>query len=287
VAVYDKLRSDDPKVQEARQRAGRIVNAMNNLAALVQEAWDNNDHTTLGYETWQSYTIGEFGHGDTAIKARQVIVSMLRGTGLSQRAIARETGASPATVHNDLADLTAEPPEGDPATVDRRSTAQPVEQTATITGLDGRNRPAARGGMDGEQRRARRQERDRARRAERVDLAREAVAQVNAEQARAVVRSRMEPPAPYPADSASGAAAARAELSRRNDARILIAANFNLEFRQWLGTLDGEQLDVLEENWENISRAALAAMASWIGAHDRARNASMEVVTGGQASDGT
>jgi len=277
VATYSKLRSDDPKVQEARQRAGRIVRAMNDLAQLVQEAWDNNDHRTLGYDTWQSYTIGEFGHGDTAIKARQVIVSMLRGTGLSQRAIARETGASPATVHNDLADLTTEPPEGDPATVDRRSTAQPVEQTATITGLDGRNRPASRGGMDGDERRARRQardrERDRARRQDRVDLAREAVTQVNAEQARSVVRSRMEPPAPYPADSASGASAAREELQRRDDARILIAANFNLALRQWLGTLDGEQLDVLEENWENISRTAIAAMASWIGAHDRARSA--------------
>jgi hypothetical protein len=246
-ANYSKLRSDDPKVQEARQRAGRIVRAMNDLAQLVQEAWDNNDHRTLGYESWQSYTIGEFGHGDTAIKARQVIVSMLRGTGLSQRAIAAETGTSVATVHNDLADLTTEPPEGDPATVDRRPTAQRVEQPATITGLDGRARPASRGGMDGDERRARRQARDRERRTERRDQA---------------LRAEAEP-----------AATVVTELQRRNDARILIAANFNLEFRQWLGTLTGDQLDVLEENWENISRAALAAMASWIGAHDRARSA--------------
>lgn len=252
MATYSKLRSDDPKVQQARQRAGRIVRAMSDLAALVQEAWDNNDHHTLGYETWQSYTVGEFGHGDTAIKARQVIVSMLRGTGLSQRAIAKETGTSPATVHNDLADLTTTPPEGDPATVDRRSTAQPVEQTprlTAVTGLDGRVRPASRGGMDGDERRALRQARDRVRRAERRDTATVAAAQN------------------------SVADTARAELSRRDEARILIAANFNARFREWLGTLDGDQLDELENNWENIAAAALAAMASWIAAHDRARSA--------------
>src|SRR6476661_9640040 len=104
MADYSKLRSDDPKVQQARQRAGRIVNAMNDLAVLVQQAWDEQDHHTLGYDSWQSYTIGEFGHGETAVKARQIIVGLLRGTSLSQRAIAAQVGVSAATVNNDVAD---------------------------------------------------------------------------------------------------------------------------------------------------------------------------------------
>jgi hypothetical protein len=165
MATYKTLRSDDPKVQQARQRAGKIVGAMNDLAALVQQSWDAKDWRVLGYDSWQSYTVGEFGHGDTAIKARQVIVSMLRGTGLSQRAIAAETGASVATVNNDIADLSTAPPEGDPTTIDRRPrpTVQEPEQSLRVTGLDGRTQPASRGGMTGDQRR----ERDRLLRAQR------------------------------------------------------------------------------------------------------------------------
>jgi hypothetical protein len=121
---------------------------MATLAAEIQAAWDNQDHITLGYETWQSYTVGEFGRGNTAIAARQAIVGLLRGTGLSERAIAAEVGTSPPTVHNDLADLAA---------------AQPVEQLITIpdppavvTGLDGRPHPASAGGMTAPERRERR-----------------------------------------------------------------------------------------------------------------------------------
>lgn len=183
MANYTKIRSDDPRVQEARQRAGRIVRALDNLAQLVTEAWDNHDHTTLGYASWQEYTIAEFGHGDTAVKARQIVIAMLRGTSLSQRAIAAQVGVSAATVSNDLADV-ADVTSIDPATRDRRprtSTVQPVEQLpARVTGLDGRSRPATAGGMTSEERRARRQARDRARQAERRDQSAAAAAQITA-----------------------------------------------------------------------------------------------------------
>ncbi len=180
MASYSKLRSDDPRVQEARQRAGRIVRALDDLATLVQQAWDNHDHTTLGYESWQAYTIAEFGHGDTAVKARQIVIAMLRGTGLSQRAIAAQIGVSAGTVNNDLADV-ADVRAIEPTTVTRTprtATVQRVEQSATITGLDGRTQPATRGGMASAERRVRRAERDRARRAERRDQSAEAAAQI-------------------------------------------------------------------------------------------------------------
>ncbi len=379
-----KIRSDDPKVQQARQRAGRIVNAMNELATLVTQAWEAKDHHTLGYDTWQSYTIGEFGHGDTAIKARQVIVAMLRGTGLSQRAIAAQTGTSVATVNNDLADLSAEPPEGDPATVNRYSTVQPPEQSPRVTGLDGRTQPATRGGMTGDERRAR----ERARRGARNDALRETAAEANrhrqaVEAARhAILPPRFSqdqtPPPPVPdmihghtvyeaencrdcradlmnrivarteprtrgatlpltpaeieenhryagrsaaeiaagivtttpivdylnpetatalglttpqqdpvpdddviyeivADDtdtpASGYApaseAAREELTQQAEARILLAANFHARFRQWLATLNGDQLTQLEADWENIMDTALNAITSRLAAQER------------------
>lgn len=274
MATYSKLRSDDPRVQEARKRAGRIVNAMNELATLVQEAWDSGDHRTLGYETWQSYTVGEFGHGETAIKARQVIVAMLRGTGLSQRAIAAQTGASVGTVHNDLADLTAEPPEGDPATVNRYSTVQPVEQPDTVTGLDGRVRPATRGGMDGDERRARRRARN------------ESMREIVAEAGRLHEQNREQEAAQYQRDLEENHRNAgrnttavaetparemvRTELDRRAETRILLAAKFNGLFRQWLDTRNGDQLAELEANQEDVFRAALAAIESWTATQNRA-----------------
>lgn len=264
MADYSKLRSNDPRVQAARKRAGRIVNAMNELATLVQEAWDNHDHRTLGYETWQSYTIGEFGHGDTAIKARQVIVAMLRGTGLSQRAIAAETGTSVATVNNDLADV-ADVTAIEPTTRTSRASVQRVEQPAAVTGLDGRVRAATRGGMTSDERRARRRERDTA--------LREAAAEAEAAQYQRALEEnhrntrRSEPAVVAPASGyETGAAAAREELTQRNDTRVLLAANFNGKFRQWLGTLDGDQLTELENNWENVMDTALNAMKSWITA---------------------
>jgi len=263
MADYSKLRSDDPKVQQARQRAGRIVNAMNDLATLVQEAWDNEDHRVLGYDSWQSYTVAEFGHGDTAVKARQIIVGLLRGTNLSQRAIAAQVGVSVATINNDLGDLTAQPPDGDPTTVDRRPTVQPVEQSATITGLDGRTRPADRGGMDGDERRARRRERDLARARNRILPP---IDNPRSLEPTAVTT----PPSGSTSMTEAQREAHREQLTRRDEARILLAANFNARFRQWLDTLSVEQLDELEENWENLMRTALAAMASWIGAHRRA-----------------
>lgn len=94
--------SDDPLVQEARRHSGRIVSAMAGLAGLIQYAWDRRYDRVLSYESWQAYCVGEFGSGEVAVKARQIVVSLLSDAGMSQRSIAEQTGVSQKTVSRDL-----------------------------------------------------------------------------------------------------------------------------------------------------------------------------------------
>ena len=134
---------EEQRQDAARRRAARIVARMADLAKEIQAAWDARDDITLGYASWSDYCMGEFGRGGVAIQARQVVVAVLRGEGLSQRAIAAETGVTPSTVHNDIADTAA---------------AQPPGQLATVTGLDGRQHPAGAGGAPAAERNATRRE---------------------------------------------------------------------------------------------------------------------------------
>ena len=97
------LQSDDPLVQEARRHSGRIANAMSGLAGLIQYAWDQRYDRVLGYPSWQAYCVGEFGSGEVAMKARQIVISLLSDAGMSQRSIAEQTGVSHQTVGRDLA----------------------------------------------------------------------------------------------------------------------------------------------------------------------------------------
>lgn len=98
-----KIFSDEPGVREAREHSGRIVRAMNELAALVQVAWDRRYDRVLKYKSWQDYCTGEFGAGEAAIRARQVVGVMLHNQGLTEKNIAAELGVSQPTVNRDLA----------------------------------------------------------------------------------------------------------------------------------------------------------------------------------------
>ena len=102
-----QLLSDEPAVQQARAHSGRIVRALNDLAALVQEAWDKRYDRVLKYKSWQAYCTGEFGSGETAIRARQIVTVMLRGEKLTEKAIAAEIGVSQPTVNRDLSEQQA------------------------------------------------------------------------------------------------------------------------------------------------------------------------------------
>jgi hypothetical protein len=135
-----RLQSDRPEVQEARAHSARICRALNNLAELVQTAWEQRHDKILGYKSWQAYCQGEFGQGEIAIKARQQVAAMLRGEHLSTRAIGERLGVTQSTVHRDL--------------IDAKDSADPhVLQPTTVTGEDGRPHPADMGGMSSADRR--------------------------------------------------------------------------------------------------------------------------------------
>lgn len=129
--------SDDPLVQEARRHSGRIVNAMAGLAGLIQYAWDRRYDRVLGYASWQAYCVGEFGSGEVAMKARQIVVSLLSDAGMSQRSIAEQTGASQKTVSRDLS--------ASESSVTQLNDNQQPEVTQsnpqTVRGKDGRVHP--------------------------------------------------------------------------------------------------------------------------------------------------
>ena len=117
-----KLLSDEPAVQQARAHSGRIVRALNDLAALVQEAWDKRYDKVLRYKSWQAYCLGEFGSGETAIRARQIVTVMLRGEDLTEKAIAEQLGVSQPTVNRDLSEQADYSPSRGGAAGDQRRT---------------------------------------------------------------------------------------------------------------------------------------------------------------------
>ena len=124
--------SDDPQVQEARRHSGRIVNAMSGLAGLVQYAWDRRYDRVLGYPSWQAYCVGEFGSGEVAMKARQIVVSLLSDAGMSQRSIADQTGVSQNTIHTDLS-------KGDRPTYQLNDNQQPEVTQSNQPGVLGKD----------------------------------------------------------------------------------------------------------------------------------------------------
>jgi transposase len=88
---------------EAEELTDRIRDALANLAELYAEAWAKRVDIVLGYKSWQAYCVGEFGKGERAIQARQHVVALLRGEGLTQLQIANDVGVSKPTVGEDLA----------------------------------------------------------------------------------------------------------------------------------------------------------------------------------------
>lgn len=96
----------------------------------IKEAYDGRAWVALGYESWDVYCIKEFGACQLRIprEERPDMVRSLREAGLSIRAIASATRTGKQTVQDDLAAT---------ATVLGKDSSP-----ATITGTDGKTRPA-------------------------------------------------------------------------------------------------------------------------------------------------
>lgn len=111
-------RATKERQRAARSRAGHIRYGMQNLKetfAHIARARAENDHQTLGYETWQEYVDGEFGAERLKLSPdkRREYVELLALAGASQREISHTVGVNQSTVSRDLAagDAPASPDE--------------------------------------------------------------------------------------------------------------------------------------------------------------------------------
>lgn len=100
----------------ARARAGQIREGIANYLStlgVIAIAYQEQDHLTLGYESWQEYVDTEFSAERLRLPAehRQKAVAELRLAGLSTRAIGTAIGVSRETVRRDLAGDTNVSPE--------------------------------------------------------------------------------------------------------------------------------------------------------------------------------
>jgi hypothetical protein len=103
--------------QEAQAITERIRSAMGDLMGELVKAYLGRVWIALGYESWADYIKGEFGYAPLLLPRdeRAAVVALLRGQGMSARAIGAATGVSHQTVRNDelagVKNLTPEPGE--------------------------------------------------------------------------------------------------------------------------------------------------------------------------------
>lgn len=109
---------------EARAFVGRINASLHITGEMIIEAYDRRIWKSLGYSNWSDFTHVELGGPAMNAAQRAVLAVGLRQAGMSLRAIASATGASPQTIMRDTAGATV--PDG------------------TVHGLDGKDRPASR-----------------------------------------------------------------------------------------------------------------------------------------------
>lgn len=117
----------DLSARDARALTERIKSKMGDLMLDVVKAHQGRAWIALGYEAWPDYIKGEFGHAPLSLprEQRRAVVALLRGQGMSTRAIAPALGVDNKTVHNDLSTV-------ENSTVD--------DEYVPVTGLDGRVR---------------------------------------------------------------------------------------------------------------------------------------------------
>lgn len=124
--------ADGSALSVARARSERIRKGMESFIATRREvaaAYAARDWATLGYESFDAYLEGEFSEARLKLTPdeRREAVAELRLGGMSQRAIGSVLGVSQSAVRDDLAQLST-------------STQLPE----TVTGTDGKERPATR-----------------------------------------------------------------------------------------------------------------------------------------------
>jgi hypothetical protein len=122
------VRQRDLNAREAAKITKQIKSAVGDLMMLVAKAWQGRVWIALDYESWGDYIKIEFGHAPLSLprEERQAVEVLLRGQGMSTRAIGPAVGKDYTTVSRDLATVAN-------ATVDD-------EEAVPITGLDNKVR---------------------------------------------------------------------------------------------------------------------------------------------------
>ena len=91
--------------EEAQDRANRISDSLEAALEDLVGAWEDEDHLTLGYETWASYCEDVLGGWKPPKDKRLEIVRVMSEAGATQRDIAAVVGTTHVTVGNDLKKL--------------------------------------------------------------------------------------------------------------------------------------------------------------------------------------
>ena len=125
---------------EARVLTDQIKVAVETSWHLIVRAYQTGAHLALGYKSWDDYTTREFGTARLRLpkEERQEVVSSLRDSGLSIRAIASATGINRETVAKELQMAGNQPPAKPLA----RTTVQPNFKPGTVKGTDGKTYPS-------------------------------------------------------------------------------------------------------------------------------------------------
>lgn len=138
---------------KARGLTDRIKKAVDEVWMLLEQAYATRAWTALGYDDWNAYCQAEFGTDRIALpKDRRVeVVTSMRETGMSTRAIAIATGLSQMTVVRDLTPGESNDSPGTPP-AKKETVAAPAAEVAqesrttarpNVTGTDGKTYAAA------------------------------------------------------------------------------------------------------------------------------------------------
>jgi hypothetical protein len=118
--------------QRIRRMADATCGNLLKLDELLAEAKAGEIHVALGYKSWTCYVADALGgRPEMTASARKKIVTLLAGEGMSQRGIARATGASKTTVKRDL----------DNQVVHNGPADAGEPAPTTVTGLDNKQHP--------------------------------------------------------------------------------------------------------------------------------------------------
>lgn len=144
--------------QRIRLMAKTTRESFEKVGRLLDEAKRGDVHVVLGFKSWPAYVSDALG-GQLQLSgdARQAMVGLMYGEGMSERAIAQATGASKSTVHRDIEQVVhSGPPEESEGVAAQQDDSTPVEtgesgslpetspQTTTLDGKSFKRQPSSK-----------------------------------------------------------------------------------------------------------------------------------------------